>query len=397
MHVVADLPMAPARRLFEPVRLRGMTARNRIAISPMQQYSASEGGLANDWHLVHLGRFALGGAGIVFVESTAVEPRGRNTHGDIGLWDDAQVAPLRRVAELLRSQGAVPAIQLGHTGRKGALQKWWQGHGPLNAADAARGEGPWPVVGPSALPVDAGWPCPAALTEPEIQALIQAWADAARRAADAGFEMLEIHGAHGYLIHQFLSPESNQRTDGYGGSAARRQRFALEVARAVRAAWPAERPLAWRISLADLDDGTLPMAQMLGFVTALREAGVDVLDCSSAAGIGSYPSNGARVPRGLDFRAQDAAAIRHGTGIAIMAVGFILDAHQAQLLITEGAADLIALGREALFNPNWPVHAAQALQHDPDYALWPLQYRSWLLKRAPLADAARQRQRDGAP
>ncbi len=386
---VVDASLAPRRVLFEPVHLRGMTARNRVAISPMQQYSASEGGLANDWHLVHLGRFALGGAGIVFVESTAVEPRGRNTHGDIGLWDDAQVAPLRRVADLLRSQGAVPAIQLGHTGRKGALQTWWHGHGPLNDVDAARGEGPWPVVGPSALPVDTGWPVPSALTEDEIRALVAAWAAAARRAAAAGFDMLEIHGAHGYLIHQFLSPESNQRTDGYGGSAANRQRFALEVARAVRAAWPAERPLAWRISLADLDDGTLPMEAMVGFVGALRDAGVDVLDCSSAAGISSYPANGARVPRGLDFRADDAAEIRRRTGIAIMAVGFILDAHAAQDLVARGAADLIALGREALFNPNWAVHAEQQLQNDPSHALWPRAYRAWLAKRAPLADPVR--------
>ncbi|XAH23990.1 NADH:flavin oxidoreductase/NADH oxidase [Xylophilus sp. GW821-FHT01B05] len=376
-------------RLFEPVRLRSVTARNRVAISPMQQYSSTEGGLANDWHLVHLGRFALGGAGIVFVESTAVEPRGRNTHGDIGLWDDAQIAPLRRVAELLRSQGAVPAIQLGHTGRKGALQKWWEGHGPLNQADAARGEGPWPVVGPSALPVDTGWPRPAALSEGEIQALVQAWAQAARRAAQAGFELLEIHGAHGYLIHQFLSPVANQRSDAYGGSPQKRQRFALEVARAVRAEWPQHLPLSWRISLPDLDDGTLPMEEMIAFVNALREAGVDVLDCSSAAGISSYPSNGARVPRGLDFRAQDAAEIRRRTGIAIMAVGFVIDPQAAQALVADGAADLVALGREALFNPNWPAHAEQLLQPDPDYSLWPRQYRSWLVKRAPLLAAAR--------
>lgn len=375
--------------LFEPVRLRGVTARNRVAISPMQQYSASEGGLANDWHLVHLGRFALGGAGVVFVESTAVEPRGRNTHGDIGLWDDAQIAPLRRVADMLRDQGAVPAIQLGHTGRKGALQKWWEGHGPLNDADAARGEGPWPLVAPSALPVDAGWPRPAELSEAGIAELVSAWAAAARRAARAGFEMLEIHGAHGYLIHQFLSPESNRRTDGYGGSAKKRQRFALEVARAVRAEWPDHLPLAWRISLADLDDATLPMETMIDFVSALRETGVDVLDCSSAAGISSYPSHGTRVPRGLDFRAPDAAAIRRRTGIAIMAVGFILDAHAAQRLVADGCADLVALGREALYNPNWPVHAEQQLRQEPTYALWPRQYRSWLAKRAPLADAAR--------
>jgi len=385
-----DRSAAPgAARLIEPVWLRGVSARNRIAISPMQQYSADEGGLASDWHLVHLGRFALGGAGIVFVESTAVEPRGRNTHGDIGLWDDVQIAPLARIASMLRSHGALPAIQLGHTGRKGALQTWWHGHGPLNAADAARGEPPWPVVGPSALPVDEGWPTPEALSGDAIEALVAAWGAAARRAAAAGFDLLEIHGAHGYLIHQFLSPVANTRTDAWGGSAAGRRRFALEVARAVRAQWPDHLPLSWRISLADLDDGCMPMDEMVDFVRALRDAGIDLLDCSSGAGIGTYPANGARVPRGLDFRADDAAELRRRTGIAIMAVGFVIDPHNAQALVANGQADLVAIGREALYDPHWPLHAQQALAPDPDYALWPRQHRMWLAKRAPLADAAR--------
>lgn len=376
-------------RLFETVAWRGVTARNRVVISPMQQYSADASGQVNDWHLVHLGRFALGGAGIVFVESTAVEQRGRNTHGDIGLWDDAQVEPLARVAAMLRRQGAMPAIQLGHTGRKGSLQTWWHGHGPLTAADAARGEPPWPVVGPSALPVGAGWPVPQALSAAQIEQLVEAWARSAARAAAAGFDLLEIHGAHGYLIHQFLSPVANQRDDAWGGSAARRQRFALEVARAVRARWPAHLPLAWRVSLADLDDGTLPMDEMVAFVGALRDAGVDILDCSSAAGISTYPSNGARVPRGLDFRAADAAELRRRTGIAIMAVGFVIDPHQAQDLVVRGEADLVSIGREALYNPHWPLHAQQRLEPDPDYALWPRQHRMWLAKRASLADPVR--------
>jgi len=366
-----------------------VTARNRVVISPMQQYSADASGQVNDWHLVHLGRFALGGADIVFVESTAVEPRGRNTHGDIGLWDDAQVAPLARLAALLREHGAMPAIQLGHTGRKGGLQTWWHGHGPLTAADAARGEPPWPVVGPSALAVDAGWPIPQALAGAQIEQLVDAWGQAAGRAAAAGFDLLEIHGAHGYLIHQFLSPVANRRDDAWGGSFTRRQRFALEVARAVRARWPAHLPLAWRVSLADLDDGTLPMDEMVQFIGALRDAGVDILDCSSAAGISSYPANGARVPRGLDFRAADAAELRRRTGIAIMAVGFVIDPHRAQDLLVRGAADLVAIGREALYDPHWPLHAQQRLDPDPGYTLWPRQHRMWLAKRAPLADASR--------
>ena len=199
-------------RLFTPWQMRRVVARNRVAISPMQQYSA-EHGEANDWHLAHLARFAMGGAGIVFVGSTAVEERGRNTHGDLGLWDARQVEPLARVARALRRSGAVAGIQLGHCGRKAGLQKWWEGHGPLNAADTARGEGPWPVIGPSALPVDAHYRVPDAPDADGVAQTVAAWGEAARRARDAGFEALEIHGAHGYLIHQFLHPVSNRRSD----------------------------------------------------------------------------------------------------------------------------------------------------------------------------------------
>jgi 2,4-dienoyl-CoA reductase-like NADH-dependent reductase (Old Yellow Enzyme family) len=208
---------APAVLMFTPLALRAVTARNRVVISPMQQYSAADG-VANDWHLIHLARFALGGAGIVFVGATAVEERGRNTHGHLGLWRDDQVEPLARIAHTLRSHRAVAAIQLGHTGRKGALQKWWEGHGPLGEADRLeRGEGPWPVVGPSALPAGDGYPTPHALTTAEVGDLVRTYGRAARRAREAGFQVLEVHGAHGYLIHQFMSPTSNRRDDGYGG------------------------------------------------------------------------------------------------------------------------------------------------------------------------------------
>lgn len=382
---------APPPRLFDPVSLRGVTARNRVVIAPMQQFSADAGGLVSDWHLLHLGRFALGGAGTVFVESTAVEPRGRNTHADTGLWDDAQVPPLARIAAMLKHHGAVPAIQLGHTGRKAALNAPWNGHGPLTARDAQRGEAPWPVVGPSALPVGEGWQTPRALTEADIEALIEAYGAATRRAADAGFELLEIHGAHGYLIHQFLSPLANQRQDAWGGSPAARQRFPLAVARAVRARWPAHLPLAWRLSMTDLDDGTLPLDEMVGFVGALRDIGVDVLDCSSGGGISAYPTQGSNVPRGLEFRARDAQVLRARTGIAILAVGFIIRPQLAQSLVNHRQADLVAIGREALYNPNWPLHARQALEDDDSYQDWPIQHRSYLAKRAPLADAERGR------
>ncbi|MDO8767411.1 MAG: NADH:flavin oxidoreductase/NADH oxidase [Burkholderiaceae bacterium] len=378
---------ASGAALFQSYRIRDVVARNRVVISPMQQYSAVDG-VANDWHLLHLARFALGGAGIVFVGSTAVEARGRNTHGDLGLWKDSQVEPLRRVAAALKANGAVPAIQLGHTGRKAALQKSWEGHGPLNDSDRARGEGPWPVVAPSALPVDNGWPVPSALSTAEVKALVQTWGEAAGRAAQAGYEMLEVHGAHGYLIHQFLSPVSNVRTDEYGGCAENRHRFAMEVAEAVRSQWPACLPLVWRMSLADLDSD-LDMGELVEFVRGLKRRGVDILDCSSAAGISSYPSDGPRVPRGLEFRADDAQKIKTMTGIDVMAVGLIIDPHYAESLLASDQADLIAIGREALFNPNWAVHAQISLGANTDYSLWPLQYRSFLVKRAAVADPLR--------
>lgn len=373
-------------RLFTPYLLRGMRARNRVVISPMQQYSAADG-MATDWHLAHLARFAMGGAGIVFVESTAVEERGRNTHGDVGLWKDAQIAPLARVAHALRRDGAVAAIQLGHTGRKAAAQTWWHGHGPLTEADAARGEPAWPVIGPSPLPVGPGWPTPEALQTANVEQLVLRWGEAARRAHEAGFDALEVHGAHGYLIHQFLSPVANQRTDRYG---RQRWRFALDVAEAVRAEWPDDKPLFWRISLADVVDGGLEFDDMVGLLRALRERGVDVVDCSSGGGISSYPTQGRSVSNSLLFRAELAARLRQATGLHVMGVGLVVAPQTAEDYLQAGQADLVALGREALYNPNWPVHAEVALGANDNYATWPRQYRMFLIRRAAAADALRK-------
>ncbi|HSV47703.1 MAG TPA: hypothetical protein VLJ58_18080, partial [Ramlibacter sp.] len=320
--------------LFTPCSVRAVTLRNRVVISPMQQYSAVEG-VANDWHLAHLARFAMGGAGTVFVGATAVEKRGRNTHGDLGLWLDSQVPPLARVADAIRASGAVPGIQLGHTGRKAGLQRWWEGHGPLGEADAARGEGPWPVVGPSALAVDDTYPVPTALTTEEVRALVEAWGISARRAREAGFDLLEIHGAHGYLIHQFMSPVANHRGDQYGGDKAGRWRFAFEIAQAVRRHWPDHLPLSWRVSLADPADGGLPVEEMIEFAAGLKARGVDLLDCSSGGGISGYPANGQRVPRGLEFRADMAQQIRDATGLAVIGVGLIIDPQQADTFIAQ--------------------------------------------------------------
>lgn len=375
--------------LFEAVQLRHVQARNRIVIAPMQQYSADANGMANDWHLLHLGRFALGGAGIVFVESTAVEARGRNTYGDLGIWSDAHVEPLKRIAEALRKQGAVAAIQLGHTGRKAAQRNAWKGMGPLTQADADQGEPPWQPVAPSPIPASPNWQTPHALTDAEILELVTSWGQAARRALEAGFEMLEIHGAHGYLIHQFLSPRSNQRQDGWGGTPANRQRFALEVAKSVRRHWPDHLPLAWRLSMTDLDDGTLPLDDMVEFIKRLRDVGVDMLDCSSGGGIEAHPTEGLRIPRGLAFRASDARELRTRTGIAIIGVGFVIRPEVAQRHVSTGCADLVAIGREALFNPNWPLHAQHVLSPGHDYGLWPLQHRWHLSKRGAMADEER--------
>jgi 2,4-dienoyl-CoA reductase-like NADH-dependent reductase (Old Yellow Enzyme family) len=372
--------------LFTPWQLRRVVARNRVAISPMQQYSAEQG-TADDWHLAHLARFAMGGAGIVFVGSTAVEERGRNTHGDLGLWQDRQTEPLARVARALRRSGAVAGIQLGHCGRKAGLQKWWEGHGPLTDKDAARGEAAWPVIGPSPLRVADNYRLPEAPDTAGVVQTVQAWAAAARRAREAGFEALEIHGAHGYLVHQFLHPVSNQRDDRYG---QQRWTYALEVAEAVRREWPDHLPMFWRHTLADPADGGFALEENIAFARALHSRGVDVLDCSSGGGISGYPAVGKHVPRGLDFRADMAGAIRQATGMPVMAVGLIIDPHQAEALLQDGQADLIAIGREALYNPNWALHAERALGAASGYGSWPLQYRMWLERRAPVADPIRQ-------
>src|SRR5512146_87677 len=239
--------MAEKPRLFTPIELRGVTLKNRVVISPMCQYSAVDG-QANDWHLVHLGRFALGGAAMVFTEATAVEARGRITYGDLGLWSEEHVPGLRRVAAFLREHGAVPAIQLAHAGRKASMQRPWHGNGPMDAHDRARGELPWPIVAPSALPLDEGWLMPHELSVAEIASLQQSWRAAALRALEAGFEALELHSAHGYLGHEFLSPRSNRRGGRYGGDLAGRMRFTLELAETVRAAWPQDKPLFVRLS-----------------------------------------------------------------------------------------------------------------------------------------------------
>ncbi len=374
--------------LFEKIRLRDVESRNRIVVSPMCQYSAVDGAVT-DWHLVHLGKFAQGGAGIVMMEATAVEKRGRITHGDTGIWEDAHIPGLRRIVEFLKSQGAVPAIQLAHAGRKASMARPWYGNGPLTPADAERGDQAWSTVAPSPAPIGEGWIAPRAFKQGDFEVVLNAYRQAARRANAAGFEVAELHAAHGYLLHTFLSPISNERTDQYGGSVENRMRFPLEVAKAVREIWPAGKPLFVRCSSIDDVEGGWSLDDTISFSRQLKSAGVDVVDCSSGGILGSATAaQKTTLPRVPGFQLPFAERVRKESGLKTMAVGLILDAQQAEDALQAGRADLIAIGREALYDPNWPLHAARALAADPDYAMWPHQYGWWLTRRQPLLDRA---------
>ncbi len=366
-----------ASHLFSPLTLRSITLRNRTVVSPMCQYSADDG-FANDWHLAHLGQFAMGGFGLVFTEATAVTAEGRITHGDLGLWSDAHIEPIARVASYVHAQGAALGMQLAHAGRKASMQRPWFGNGPLGAADVARGDVAWPIVGPVARPHSEGWLVPQALDEEGIAGIVRAFADAARRADAAGIDAIEIHGAHGYLLHSFLSPVANTRTDAYGGNLAGRMRFPLEVVRAVRAAWPAGKPLFFRTSTIDGVDTGWTLDDAVTLARALKDAGVDVIDCSA----GGFLSSRLDIKPG--YLVGNAARIRAGAGVATQAVGFILTARQAEDVLQSGAADLVAIGREALLDPHWAGRAAVELEGDAGWAHWPAQYAWWLERRVAL-------------
>lgn len=362
--------------LFTPLTIRGVTLPNRTVLAPMVQYRAL-GGLPTEFHMVHLGKFALGRFGVVMTEATAVEPRGRVGHGCPGIWHDDQIPAWRRITDYIRREGSVSAMQLAHSGRKGATHRAIDGTQPYNDVDAANGLPAWPVIGPTTEPPGAGYQIPHQMTADDIAQVTRAFADSARRADAAGFDIIEIHGAHGYLLATFLSAISNTRNDGYGGDRAGRMRFPLEVARAVRAVWPASKPLFFRVSSED-GAGGWSVEDTVVFAQALKAAGVDVVDCSSGGLTGSAVT--APIPRYRGFQVPYAKAVRDA-GVASMAVGLILDGPQAEAILQEGSADLIAIGREALRDPFWPVHAAEALGCDPNYKLWPEEYGWWLDKR----------------
>lgn len=368
--------------LFQPLTLRDVTFKNRIAVSPMSQYRA-EDGHANDWHMVHLGRFAMGGAGLVFAEATAVEEDGRRTYGDLGLWQDAQIDTLARVAKFIEDEGAVPGIQLGHAGRKASERRPWHGDAPLSDEDILeRGEKPWQTIAPSAISYADGWPAPAEMSEADIQRVIVAFGSAAGRAHRAGFKVIEVYAAHGFLCHQFLSPIANKRTDKWGGSSENRMRFAIEVARAIRAQWSDDLPLMFRLSATDWVDGGLEIEDTIEIARELAAVGVDMIDCSTGGIGGTERPQRMKIEDG--FQVPFSASIKNAAAVPTMAVGFLRDAKMCEQVIASGQADMVALARELLANPNWPLHAAEELRVDENHSLWPPEFGWWLEKRAQL-------------
>ncbi len=366
--------------LFTPLEIRDVTLKNRVVISPMATYSAVDG-LASDWHLGHYARLVLGGAASVMVEATAVTDQGRITNGDLGLWSSAHIAPMKRVVDFMKSNGVTPSIQLAHGGRKSSMQRPWHGNGPINAEDTARGDKVWDIVGPTSEPMAAGYIAPKALSVADMSALSGQWADAAKRAVEAGFQFIEIHNAHGYLIHQFLSPLSNTRSDSYGGDRPGRMRFPLQVAEAVRGAVPKGMPVFLRVSAVDGVDGGWSMDDTVAYAKELKARGIDVVDCSSGGLHGSATT--ARIKRTWGFQVPFAAQVKREAGVMSMAVGLILDPHHAEQVLQAGDADLIAIGREALVNPSWPQQAQIALGRKPIDAMdgWAVQYGWWLKHR----------------
>ena len=352
----------PNPHLFRPISFRSVTARNRIMMSPMCQYSA-EDGVAQDWHFAHLAARAVGGAGIVCVEATHVEARGRITPRCMGLWNDTQRDRLARIAAFVESQGAVPAIQLGHAGRKASVAPPWEGGKPLLPE-----AGGWRTIAPSALPFAPDWPVPEAMDRAALDAVARAYRDAARRAREAGFKLIEIHGAHGYLIHEFLSPLSNQRTDAYGGTLENRARHLMECLDAVRIEWPADMPLFLRLSITEWVEGGWSADDAVALARLVKARGdVDLIDCSSG---GNDPRQAIPVHPG--YQLPLAERIKRESGMATAAVGLIHSADMAEEIIANGRADLVVLGRTLLHDPYWPLHAATVLK--ARNVAWPVQY-----------------------
>jgi 2,4-dienoyl-CoA reductase-like NADH-dependent reductase (Old Yellow Enzyme family) len=366
--------------LFAPFTLRGVPLRNRVVVSPMSQYRAQDG-VANDWHLVHLGRFALGGAGLVFTEATAVQERGRRTHGDLGIWSDDHVGGLAAVSRFLHREGAVAGIQLAHAGRKASERRPWHGETPVDEEDIAqRGEHPWPAIGPSAVPYAEGWPSPLEMSVEDIRDVIVAFRAAAERAREAGFRVIEVYAAHGFLLHQFCSPLANRRRDGYGGSLEGRGRLVAEVAAAIREVWPEEYPLVFRLSVTDWHPDGWQVEDTIHLARRLQDVGVDAIACSSGGIAGRERPQGMTLGQG--YQLPLAAQVKKGAGIATIGVGLLWDPQLVDRALEQGEVDLVAFARELLDNPNWTLHAARKLGVDQDHQMWHPEFGWWLEKRA---------------
>lgn len=347
--------------LFKPLKIKSIELKNRIVISPMCEYS-SEDGFANDWHFVHLGSRAVGGAGLIILEATAVSPEARITPDDLGLWKDEHIAELKKIVAFMHGNGSVAGVQLAHAGRKASHESPWKG-GQLIHSNAPQG---WQTVAPSAIPYKEGTELPVALDEQGIAKVIQDFKEATRRSVEVGFKVIELHAAHGYLLHQFLSPLTNERTDQYGGSFENRIRFLLEVTAAVQEIWPADLPLFVRLSATDWAEGGWTAEESVKLSAILKEKGVDLIDCSTA-GLVSWQ----KIPAGPGFQVPFAEQIKKETGILTGAVGLLTEAKQMEEILASGKADLILIARESLRDPYFPLHAAQELGVDLP---WPVQY-----------------------
>jgi 2,4-dienoyl-CoA reductase-like NADH-dependent reductase (Old Yellow Enzyme family) len=352
----------PNPHLFRPITFRSVTLRNRIVVSPMCQYSADDG-VPEDWHLVHLGARAVGGAGLVFTEATHVEPRGRITPHCLGLWSDTQRDAFRRITAFIAAQGATPAIQLAHAGRKASVSVPWEGTRPL-----APDEGGWEVIAPSAIPYAEGHPVPREMDASDIAQVIDAFAAATIRAREAGFPLVELHAAHGYLIHEFLSPLSNRRGDGYGGALDNRARFLMETLDAIRAEWPDDKPLFVRLSCTEWIDGGWTIEDTVALAGMLKARGdVDLIDCSTGGNDAAQ-----KIPIHPGYQVPFAERVRREAGIATSAVGLLHSPDGAEEVLANGRADLVMLGRSMLADPHWPLRASNALR--AEHVAWPVQY-----------------------
>jgi 2,4-dienoyl-CoA reductase-like NADH-dependent reductase (Old Yellow Enzyme family) len=367
----------PKSHVFSRLTIRSLTLRNRLVMSPMCQYMAVEGRM-QDWHFAHHGRFAAGGLAVGFVEATGVTRNGRITHGCTGIWEDSQIEGLKRVTALYKSFGVLSGIQIGHAGRRASAARPWDGAAPIKLTDGP--ESAWQTVGPSALPEKEGSPVPKELTTAEIAEIIEAFKAATHRSLAAGFDILEIHGAHGYLIHSFFSPVSNRRSDRFGGSLENRMRFPLMVAEAIRTIWPADKPLFYRASSVDNVPGGLPIEDTVALAKELKTRGVDVMDCSSGGMSGPATLSAAKIKPG--YQVPYAAAVCRGANIPTMAVGAIIEPKQAEEILAAGDADLIALGRQLMAEPHWLYRAAIELGEENPSAVLDPHYSFYLERRA---------------